>query len=88
MKPYLKLLVIGAFCLIAIQYWMLADISQWLVCDSYACDVFPKYSYFLAGVTALIWGADIEYGGRYIVIVMLGVLLWWILSRPQKDGSH
>jgi len=35
----------------------------------------------LACAAALIWGADYEFGGRYIVMLILGIISWWVIKQ-------
>jgi len=82
MKPSLKYAFLCALLILAIQFWALADISDWLTCDdSKAVADFTKTHMPLACVAALIWGADREFGGRYIVMLILGIISWWVIKQ-------
>src|SRR5690349_6437201 len=85
MKPSLKYTVLFALVILAVQYWTLAIISDWLTCDdSKAVEVFSSTHRFVACLAGLIWGAD-SFGGRYIVIFVLGILGWWVIKQKQHE---
>ena len=82
MKPSLKYTFLCALLVVAIQFWALAVISGWLTCDdSKAVQDFTDAHRSLACVAALIWGADREFGGRYIVMLILGIISLWVIKQ-------
>ncbi len=82
MKPSLKYMFLCALLVIAIQFLALVDISDWLTCDdSKAVEDFIKTHRLLACAAALIWGADREFGGRYIVMLILGIISLWVIKQ-------
>lgn len=74
------------FSVVALQFWMLVIVSTWLICDSYALDVFPKAHPLLGFVFAMLWNIG-SIGGVYIMILALAAFFWWIArgaSRPEN----
>ena len=87
MKPALKYTFLCALFVIAIQFWALAVISCWLTCDdSKAVQDFTDSHRSLACVAALIWGADREFFGRYLVMLFLGVIFWWVIKQKTHES--
>ena len=65
----------------AVLYWALADISIWLLCnDSKAVEDFENAHRIVTGIAAIVWGAE-SLGGRYFVILFLGVILGLVIKQ-------
>ncbi len=87
MRPSLKYTVLAGALIIAAQYWALATYSCWLTRDdSKAVEDFSHAHRLLSALAAGFWVTD-SLGGRYLVIVALGILCWWML-KPQKHEPH
>lgn len=71
---------------VALLFWVLSDISAWLVVDSYALDAFPKAHPFLGALAQFFWVAD-SFGGRYLLIVLL-VVMWRLTASLKKRGRN
>ena len=85
MKRYLKYTIICAFLVIAVQYWVLAIISEWLICDSSAVVYeFNKAHPLIACMAGFIWVAD-EFLGRYLVILFLMIIAWWVIKKKIHE---
>jgi hypothetical protein len=84
MKRFQTRLPAVTLFVVALLFWILSDISTWLVVDSYALFEFPKAYPFLGALVQFVWVAD-TFGGRYVVIALL-LILWWLTVRPQKRG--
>ena len=86
MKPSLKYTFLCALLVVAIQFWALAVVSGWLTCDdSKAVQDFTAAHRSLACVAALIWGADREFFGRYLVLLVLGIIFWWVMKQKTHE---
>ena len=86
MKSSIKYTFLCALLVVAIQFWALAVFSGWLTCDdSKAVQDFTASHRSLAYVAALIWGADREFFGRYLVILFLGIISWWVIKQKTHE---
>jgi hypothetical protein len=86
-KP-LKIVIFCAFSIVAIEYWALAIISEWLTCDdSKAVEVFTQAHPVIGCLAALIWGADVFFGGRYAVLLLLAMAFGLIIRQKQRTSN-
>ena len=69
------------------MYWMLSEICEWLIVDSYALEQFPKSHPFLGYVVAMIYAAD-GFGARYLLIGALIVIWLYVRSTFKGEGNR
>jgi hypothetical protein len=85
MKRYLKLVVLLAFLIIALQYWALSMISEWLVFqDPDYLDTFRFNHPLFMQMATVIWAADYYLAGRYLMILFLVLLSWWLIKQKTQ----
>ena len=87
MKNGYPSILVALLFLAALMFWVLCDICTWLVVDSYALNAFPKAHPILARVAQFVWVAD-SYGGRYVMVVLLGFVGWFALRSRGAAGRN
>ena len=73
-----------AFTVIGVQYWTLAVISKWLMCDdSSAVETFTHTHHVIGALAAFIWGADDYIWGRYLVVLILAIVFAFSIRKTK-----
>ena len=87
MKTRHKYIIGSAFLIIAIQYWILAIISNWLITDdSSAVEQFNQAHLVVTMFAGLSWCLDtIKF--RYVLIAFLAFTYWWFFVKQPPKAS-